>query len=153
MSQSNIQESKYTASDALNDALIRAGVSHIFLNTGSDYPPIIESWAKYEALGLPKPEIIISPNELVALSAAQGFTQATGRPQAVFVHVDVGTQNLGVLFTMPTGAVCLCSYWRDSLPTQWKEKLRVVGIPMCSLFKIRAIKQGLSGGTRNSTVN
>ena len=29
---------------------------------------------------------------MVALSAAQGFAQVTGRPAAVFVHVDVGTQ-------------------------------------------------------------
>jgi acetolactate synthase-1/2/3 large subunit len=33
--------------------------------------------------------------ELVALAAAHGYYQATGRPQAVLVHVDVGTQNLG----------------------------------------------------------
>ncbi|MDR0468989.1 MAG: thiamine pyrophosphate-requiring protein [Peptococcaceae bacterium] len=89
------QESGYTAADALNDALVKAGVTHVFLNSGTDYPPIIESWAKYEALGLKKPEIIISPHETVAISAAQGFAQATGQPQAVFVHVDVGTQNLG----------------------------------------------------------
>ncbi len=65
------------------------------MNSGTDYPPIIESWAKYEATGKKKPEIIISPHEYAALSAAQGFAQLTGRAQAVFVHVDVGTQNLG----------------------------------------------------------
>jgi len=86
---------EYTASDALNDALVNAGVSHIFLNSGTDYPPFIESWAKYEAQGRLKPEIIISPHEYVAISAAQGYAQVSGRPQAVFVHVDVGTQNLG----------------------------------------------------------
>ncbi|KAL0638725.1 hypothetical protein Q9L58_002149 [Maublancomyces gigas] len=32
---------------------------------------------------------------MVALSAAHGFAQVTGRPQAVIVHVDVGTQGLG----------------------------------------------------------
>jgi acetolactate synthase-1/2/3 large subunit len=85
----------YTASDALTDALVDAGVTHVFLNSGTDYPPIIESWAKYEAMGQKKPEIIISPHEYAALSAAQGFAQLTGRAQAVFVHVDVGTQNLG----------------------------------------------------------
>ena len=85
----------YTAADALNDALVQAGISHVFLNSGTDYPPLIESWAKYEALGRAKPEIIISPHENAALCAAQGFAQATGRPAAVFVHVDVGTQNLG----------------------------------------------------------
>ena len=86
---------QYTASDALNDALVKAGVSHVFLNSGTDYPPIIESWAKYEAQGRKKPEIIVSPHEIVAMSAAQGFAQVTGQPQALFVHVDVGTQNIG----------------------------------------------------------
>ncbi len=88
-------EPDYTAADALNDALMNAGVSHVFLNSGTDYPPIIESWAKYEALGRKKPEIILCPHESVAISAAHGFAQLTGQPQAVFVHVDVGTQNLG----------------------------------------------------------
>ena len=85
----------YTGADALTDALVAAGVTHVFLNSGTDYPPILESWAKYEAEGRKKPEIIISPHEYAALSAAQGFAQLTGQPQAVFVHVDVGTQNLG----------------------------------------------------------
>jgi acetolactate synthase-1/2/3 large subunit len=31
---------------------------------------------------------------MVALTCAQGFTQITGRPQAVLVHVDCGTQAL-----------------------------------------------------------
>ena len=89
------KNNRYTAADALNDALVKAGVSYIFANTGTDYPPIIESWAKYDVLGLPKPEIIICPHEMVVLSAAQGYAQVTGQAQAVFVHVDVGTQNLG----------------------------------------------------------
>ena len=88
-------ESRYTGADALNDALVNAGVSCVFLNSGTDYPPIIESWARCEALGLPHPQIIISPHEIVAMSAAQGYAQLTGETQAVFVHVDVGTQNLG----------------------------------------------------------
>lgn len=36
--------------------------------------------------------IVTSPNEMVALSAAQGYAQVTGKPAAVIVHVDVGTQ-------------------------------------------------------------
>ncbi|MCL2166142.1 MAG: thiamine pyrophosphate-requiring protein [Clostridiales bacterium] len=95
MDKERNKDLEYTAADALNDALVKAGVSHVFLNSGTDYPPIIESWAKYEATGRKKPEIIICPHETVAISAAHGFAQVTGQPQAVFVHVDVGTQNLG----------------------------------------------------------
>ena len=41
------------------------------------------------------PELILSPHESVALSAAQGYAQVSGEAQAVLVHVDCGTQNLG----------------------------------------------------------
>ncbi|MCL2126558.1 MAG: thiamine pyrophosphate-requiring protein [Oscillospiraceae bacterium] len=85
----------YTGADALNDALMLAGVDCVFLNSGTDYPPIIESWAKYEAGGKKTPRIIISPHEYAGMSAAQGYAQITGKAQAMFVHVDVGTQNLG----------------------------------------------------------
>lgn len=95
MEQMSPATADYTAADALTDALLAAGVTHVFLNSGTDYPPIIESWAKYEARGLKLPKVIISPHEYAAMSAAQGFAQLTGAPQAVFVHVDVGTQNLG----------------------------------------------------------
>ena len=60
----------YTGADALNDALTKAGVDCIFINSGTDYPPIIESWAKHEAEGMPIPRVIISPHEYAAMSAA-----------------------------------------------------------------------------------
>ena len=86
---------KYTVADAMTDALVRSGVEHIFLNSGTDYPAIIEGWAKFKTLGKKIPEIFTCPHETVAMSAAQGYAQATGKPDAVFVHVDVGTQNIG----------------------------------------------------------
>ncbi|KAF1811600.1 thiamine diphosphate-binding protein [Eremomyces bilateralis CBS 781.70] len=41
------------------------------------------------------PRIITCPNEMVALSMADGYARLTNKPQAVIVHVDVGTQGLG----------------------------------------------------------
>lgn len=41
------------------------------------------------------PEFITCPSEMVALSMADGYARVTGEPQAVIVHVDVGTQALG----------------------------------------------------------
>jgi acetolactate synthase I/II/III large subunit len=85
----------YTASTAFLEALSEAGVSHIFANLGSDHPPIIESLAEGRANGRAFPKLVTCPNEMVALSAAQGFAQASGRAQAVIVHVECGTQSLG----------------------------------------------------------
>ena len=84
----------YTASTAFLDALTEAGVSCIFANFGSDHPSIVEAIARARATGRPIPRVITCPNEMVALSAAQGYAQVTGQAQAVLVHVECGTQAL-----------------------------------------------------------
>jgi len=86
--------STYTASAALLDALQELGVEYIFANFGSDHPAIVEAIAATRAAGKPLPRVITCPNEMVGMSAAHGFAAATGRPQAVFVHVECGTQAL-----------------------------------------------------------
>ncbi|PLS17044.1 acetolactate synthase [Bacillus sp. M6-12] len=86
---------RYTASDALLEACQEIGVSFLFSNLGSDHPGIIEGMAKAKALGKKLPQVIICPHEYVALSAAIGHYQVSGEAQGVFVHTDVGTQNLG----------------------------------------------------------
>ena len=85
----------YSASAAFLDALHEAGVSYLFANFGSDHPALIEAIAEARATGRPAPTPITCPNEMVALSCAQGYAQLSGRAQAVVVHVDCGTQALG----------------------------------------------------------
>lgn len=77
------------------DTLASAGVEYFFVGLGSDHASIIESWATSKIKGKKIPKIIICPHEFLTLTMAHGFSQVTGKPQAVFVHVDVGTQNLG----------------------------------------------------------
>jgi acetolactate synthase-1/2/3 large subunit len=85
----------YTASAAILDALVEAGVDYLFANFGSDHPGLIEAIAQARAASRPCPKVITAPTEMVAMSAAHGFAQARGRAQAVLVHVDCGTQALG----------------------------------------------------------
>ncbi len=89
--------SRYTTSTALLEALREAGVRYAFANLGSDHTGILEAYALATRLGTlgTLPELILSPHESVALSAAQGYAQVSGEAQAVLVHVDCGTQNLG----------------------------------------------------------
>jgi acetolactate synthase-1/2/3 large subunit len=83
------------AAEAYVRALMAQGVDCLFMNPGTDTIPIQEALSKLEQLGQPVPRTVLCLFELVALAAAHGYYQATGRPQAVLVHVDVGTQNLG----------------------------------------------------------
>lgn len=41
------------------------------------------------------PKIYTCPNEMVALSMADGYARVTNQPQCVIIHVDVGTSGLG----------------------------------------------------------
>ncbi|KOC12606.1 acetolactate synthase [Aspergillus flavus] len=85
----------YTASFAFFEALWEAGVTHVFANLGSDHPSILEAMVKGQKEKPDQfPKIITCPNEMVALSMADGYARLTGKPQCVIVHVDVGTQGL-----------------------------------------------------------
>jgi len=87
----------YTTSTAFLEALAEAGVRYIFANLGSDNPGLIEALARAKAQGREDdvPRIVVCPHETVALAAAHAYATVTRQPQAVFVHVDAGTQNLG----------------------------------------------------------
>lgn len=74
----------------------QAGITHCFVNLGSDHPSILEAIVKGQsARPTTFPRIITCPNEMVALSMADGYARLSGQPQCVIVHVDVGTQGLG----------------------------------------------------------
>ncbi|HEY2592159.1 MAG TPA: thiamine pyrophosphate-requiring protein [Steroidobacteraceae bacterium] len=87
----------YTTSTAILEALCEAGMEYIFANLGSDHSGFLETIAAAEAAGERKrfPALVTCPDEMVALSAAHGFALASGRAQAVLVHVECGTQQLG----------------------------------------------------------
>ena len=88
----------YTTSSVFLQTLSKAGITHAFVNWGSDHPALLEDLERQRTeshdttRGDTNPTIITCPNEMVALSAAQGYAQVTGNPAAVIVHVDVGTQ-------------------------------------------------------------
>jgi hypothetical protein len=88
---------RYTVSRALLEAMREAGVTYLFANLGSDHTGIVEAYAQARGDGATDalPELVLCPHEFVALSAAQGYAQVSGEAQAVLVHVDCGTQNLG----------------------------------------------------------
>lgn len=74
----------------------QAGVKNCFVNVGSDHPSILEAFVKGKR-ERPNafPRMITCPSEVTAISMADGYARIWGQPQAVLVHVDVGTQALG----------------------------------------------------------
>ena len=81
-----------TGADAILHSLKSNGIDYLFINAGSDFAPIIESYAAVNDRSI-FPKAIIVPHENVAVGMAHGFYLATGRPQGVMVHVHVGLAN------------------------------------------------------------
>ena len=85
-----------TTASVILKTLADAGVTHALVNWGNDHPAFLEELERQRVEhGRTSLEIVTSPNEMVALSAAQGLAQVTGTPTLVIVHVDVGTQVSG----------------------------------------------------------
>ena len=82
-----------TVAEAFLELLASRGVKYFFGNSGTDFAPIIEAFAKRKARGKDRPVPITVPHEIPAVAMAHGYTMVTGRPQAVMVHVIVGTAN------------------------------------------------------------
>ena len=82
-----------TAADRLLAALHRYGIEFFFANAGTDFPPLIEGFARATRLGSQVPRPLLVPHENAAVAMAHGVYMVSGRPQAVMVHVNVGTGN------------------------------------------------------------
>jgi acetolactate synthase I/II/III large subunit len=75
------------------EGLVDLGVDYIFANLGTDHVSLIEEIARWDREGRKRPEIVLCPHEVVAVHMAGGYALASGKGQAVFVHVDAGTAN------------------------------------------------------------
>ncbi len=96
-----------TAGGALFSKLKALGITHVFANSGTDFPPIIEGLAQARAQGLDLPEPVTVPHEHAAVSMAHGFYQISGQAQAVMLHTNVGLAN---------GTIGAINAWCDQIP-------------------------------------
>src|ERR1700759_4927241 len=84
---------RHTTAHHFLQGLVDLGIDYIFANLGTDHVSLIEAMAEWDRDGRKHPEMILCPHEVVAVHMAAGYALATGRCQAVFVHVDAGTAN------------------------------------------------------------
>jgi acetolactate synthase-1/2/3 large subunit len=98
MAQSTAQraESK-TRTPIAGEAFLRAladhGIDYFFANPGTDFPPIVEAFSRAKQSNAKVPTPLVIPHENLAVAMAHGAYAMSGRPQAVMLHVNVGTAN------------------------------------------------------------
>ena len=103
----NAAASSQTGADAFLERLAELGIDTLFANAGTDFPPIIEALSKASARGSSRVRAIAVPHENLAVSMAYGHYLVSGQPQAIMLHVNVGTAN----------AVCaLMNAYRERIP-------------------------------------
>ncbi|MGA7942677.1 MAG: thiamine pyrophosphate-requiring protein, partial [Bradyrhizobium sp.] len=85
--------SRHSTAHHFLQGLVDLGIDYIFANLGTDHVSLIEALAEWDREGRKHPEVILCPHEVVAVHMAAGYALATGKAQAVFVHVDAGTAN------------------------------------------------------------
>ena len=89
------------AAEAFLRALADHGADYFFCNTGTDFPPIVEAFARAQKTNAKVPRPVLVPHENLAVAMAHGVYLMNGRPQAVMVHTTAGTANtLNNLFNL-----------------------------------------------------
>ncbi len=93
------------------------GIEYFFGNAGTDFASIIDAFGRSAATGEPAPTPITVPHEVPAVAMAYGYYMVTGRPQAVMVHVNVGTANAlsGIINAMRDGVPILFTAGRTPI--------------------------------------
>src|SRR5947208_11378688 len=86
-------ERKPIAGEVFLRALAEHGVDYFFCNPGTDFPPIVEGFSRGRGSNAKLPRPVLVPHENLAVAMAHGAYVMTGHPQAVMVHVNVGTGN------------------------------------------------------------
>ncbi|MGU3498768.1 thiamine pyrophosphate-requiring protein [Mycobacterium sp. C31M] len=74
-------------------ALVEHGVEYFFVNAGTDFAPIVEAYALNKDNDPKLPTPVLCAHENLAGGMAHGAALVTGRPQALMLHVNVGTAN------------------------------------------------------------
>jgi acetolactate synthase-1/2/3 large subunit len=82
-----------STAEAYLSLLKSRGIDWLFANAGTDFAPIIEALVRGRKTGIAMPEAVAIAHETAAVAMAHGYYLVTGKPQAVMVHVNVGTAN------------------------------------------------------------
>lgn len=87
------QGKEKTVSHDLLRGLSKLGIKYVFMNSGTDYAPVIEAFSQYAESGEKSVEPVVVPHEGPAVGMAIGYYMTSGKPQAVMVHTTPGTAN------------------------------------------------------------
>jgi acetolactate synthase-1/2/3 large subunit len=128
MPDKSLPEKEITGAMALLRALRFHGVEYLFANAGTDFPPVIEALSSLSHNEMPM--AITVPHETACVAMAHGFYLATGRAQALMVHVNVGLANavMGAINAASDNIPVLIMSGRTPITEQGRKGMRMTPI-------------------------
>src|ERR1017187_5630054 len=76
--------------EAILEAFRNLHIDYVISSPGSEWPPIWEAFARQKIGGIAGPTYLDCGHETLAVGVAIGYTQVTGRMQAVLLHAGSG---------------------------------------------------------------
>ena len=76
--------------EAILEAFRNLSIDYVICSPGSEWPPIWEAFARQKVSGNSGPIYMDCGHETLAVGIAAGYTQVTGRMQAVLLHAGAG---------------------------------------------------------------
>src|SRR3989304_8090865 len=98
---------RYSGGESLVEVLKRQEVKAIFCSPGSEWGPVWEALAKLHGQGTKEPAYFNCRHEELAVSAAIGYAQKSGRLPAVLLHISSGLLH---------GAMAIRRAYMDQVP-------------------------------------
>lgn len=90
-------------SDVIVELMLEAGIEHVAFNPGASFRGIHDSLVHTPGA----PRITLCMHEAIAVSVAQGYAKAAGKPMAALLHNVVGLQN---------ASMAIYNAWCDRAP-------------------------------------
>jgi thiamine pyrophosphate-dependent acetolactate synthase large subunit-like protein len=90
-------------SDVIVELMLEAGIEHVAFNPGASFRGIHDSLVHTPGA----PQITLCMHEAIAVSVAQGYAKAAGKPMAALLHNVVGLQN---------ASMAIYNAWCDRAP-------------------------------------
>jgi len=83
-------ESNVDGGEAIVEAFRNLDIDYVICSPGSEWPPVWEAFARQSIGARPGPKYLDVGHEILAVGIAFGYTQVTGRMQAVLLHAGSG---------------------------------------------------------------
>lgn len=83
-------KNQHDGGEAILEAFRNLHIDYVISSPGSEWPPIWEAFARQKVGGVAGPTYLDCGHETLAVGVALGYTQITGRMQAVLLHAGAG---------------------------------------------------------------